>query len=753
MVRSSDTAGKKTKKVGPREPSQKKAPHKKASAEKGRRILVTSALPYVNNVPHLGNIIGCVLSADVFARFCRSRGYETLFVCGTDEHGTTTETKAIEEGVSPREICDKYYAIHKRIYEWFGCSFDAFGRTSKPVHHRITKDIFAALHDNGFIVRATVEQSFCEKCGRFLADRFVEGECPHCGAAGARGDQCDACGKLLTPTELKNPACKLCKSTPIVKKSTHLFLDLGKLQPELEKWVGEASSRGWWPDNARMVTDGWFREGLKPRAITRDLSWGVSVPLKGFEQKVFYVWFDAPIGYISITADARDDWERWWKDKDVELFQFMAKDNIPFHTILFPATLLGTRQTWTMLHHISSTEYLNYEAGKFSKSRNVGVFGNDVMSTGIPADVWRYYLLVNRPEKADTTFLWDDFGEKLNNELAANIGNFVNRVLSFLNRFAESRVPDATLSPDEEAFWNEAREKEQLITGMLEQVRLREALREVMALSKLGNAHFQKSEPWRLLAKEPARAHASLNVLAHLVKDLAILISPFLPVTSQRIFHQLNLSQRTWHDLGALSIEPGHVVGQAEPLFTPIEQGALQELRQRFCGGGAIAGQPAKEGAPSPIEKLLLLTARIEDVKDHPNADKLYVLTVDIGKEKRQLVAGLKSHYTKEQLKGRMLVIVANLKPATLRGVYSQGMLLAAESQGVVEALSPTCGPGVRVGLDGAVPLDIPGEISFEDFKALSLTVEGGVAHLEGKPLTVEGEPLTLEKVHKGVLH
>ena len=718
-----------------------------AQSKKKRRILITSALPYVNNVPHLGNIIGCVLSADVFARFCRSRGYKTLYICGTDEHGTTTETKAIEECLTPKEICDKYYAIHKDIYEWFGCSFDAFGRTSKPIHHRITKAIFKDLQKNGFVLKKTVEQSFCEKCKRFLADRFIEGTCPHCKFEDARGDQCDSCGKLLTPTELKKPRCKLCGSTPKRKKSTHLFINLEKLQPELQAWVKAQAVKGFWSENAKTIAQGWFKEGLKPRAITRDLSWGVSVPVKGFEKKVFYVWFDAPIGYISITADKFKDWEKWWKNKDVELFQFMGKDNIAFHTIFFPGMLIGTKDTWTMLHHIASTEFLNYESGKFSKSRNIGVFGSDAMETGIPSDVWRYYLLINRPERTDTTFTWDDFGEKLNNELVANLGNFVNRLVSFLNRFTESRIPEANISKAEEGFWKEIVKREESITGLLEQVRLKDALKEIMALSKQGNIYFQKSEPWKLIKKDKAKADAALFILANIVKDLAILVEPFLPETSKNMFLQLNLKGRTWDDLGKLSLDFGHEISKAKPLFSVIESDTLAELKARF------SGEFVEETKESQFEKLMLVTARVKEVQDHPDADKLYILTITLGKEKRQLVAGLKGYYTKEELVKKNIIIVANLKPAKLRGVYSQGMLLAAEEDGIVEILSPDCKPGIRVGLEGVVPDTVPGELEFQEFMKIPLAAVKGVAQLGDKPLTIGSKLITLEKVNNGKIH
>ncbi len=404
-----------------------------------KRRLVTSALPYVNNVPHLGNLIQ-VLSADVFSRACRLLGYDTLYVCGTDEYGTATETRAQEEGVSPAELCSRYHEIHRQVYDWFQVSFDKFGRTSTEQQTRIVQQLFKDLDANGYIAEQEIEQLFCDSCSRFLADRFVRGVCPHCGYADARGDQCENCGKLLDPTDLKEPRCSTCGQTPHPKRTKHLYIDLPAIRPKLETWIKKASKEGFWANNAIQMTQAWIRDGLKPRAITRDLKWGIPVPKPGYENKVFYVWFDAPIGYISITAALGEekgfDYADWWKNPDnVDLFQFIGKDNIPFHTVIFPSTLLASGKQWTMLHHMSSTEYLNYEAGKFSKSKGIGVFGTDAMETGIPSDVWRFYIFYNRPEKSDYIFTWNDFLEKINGELIGNLGNLVNRTLAFVARF------------------------------------------------------------------------------------------------------------------------------------------------------------------------------------------------------------------------------------------------------------------------------------------------------------------------------
>ncbi|MCL1817888.1 MAG: methionine--tRNA ligase, partial [Spirochaetaceae bacterium] len=449
-----------------------------------KKRLVTSALPYVNNIPHLGNLIQ-VLSADVFARYCRLAGYETLYICGTDEYGTATETKALEEGITPRELCDRYYAVHSEIYTWFNISFDKFGRTSCPEQTGITQDIFLQLDKNGYITEKTTSQLYCDACARFLADRYVRGLCPHCGYAEARGDQCENCGKLLDPTELKDPRCGTCGASPAMKETKHLYLDLPAIRPELEKWIAKTSEEGFWARNAVRMTEAWIRDGLKERAITRDLKWGIPVPKKGFEDKVFYVWFDACIGYISITASHTSAWEAWWKaPEDVELFQFIGKDNIPFHTVIFPSSLLGSGGKWTMLHHMSSSEYLNYEDGKFSKSKGIGVFGTDARDTGIPADVWRFYIFYNRPETSDYLFTWKDFEEKVNSELIGNLGNLVNRTLTFVSRYYEGRVPEAA---EDSAFWAEAASREARVREHYEKANLREAVREALGLASFGN--------------------------------------------------------------------------------------------------------------------------------------------------------------------------------------------------------------------------------------------------------------------------
>ena len=549
---------------------------------KVKKRLITSALPYVNNVPHLGNLTQ-VLSADVFARFCRSRGYETLYICGTDEYGTASETRAMQEGVSPRELCDKYHEIHKAIYKWFNISFDYFGRTSTEKQTEIVQHIFNKVDEHGYISEREMTQLYCPTCGRFLADRFVNGECPNCHSTDARGDQCDNCGKLLDPTELINPKCSVCGSTPIVKTTKHLFINLPKALPLLKEWMDKASKEGFWANNAIQITNSWIRDGLQERCITRDLKWGIPVPKPGYEDKVFYVWFDAPIGYISITANAVKDWEYWWRDpENTELFQFIGKDNIPFHTVIFPSSLLATGEKWTMLHHMSSTEYLNYEGGKFSKSRGIGVFGNDVEDTGIPADCWRFYMFYNRPEKSDVNFSWSDFQEKVNGELIGNLSNLVNRTLTFVSRFYDGKVPEGGLDEDLVALM---RDKEAQVTDLLEHAEERDALRMVFSLCDDGNRAFQAGEPWKARKEDPEKAARLLRTLCLMIRDVAVMIEPYMPSTAARIFSFFGDRRWTWKDL--MDFDGLESVGGVSLLFSKLDDELVATLKERYSGSQA----------------------------------------------------------------------------------------------------------------------------------------------------------------------
>ncbi|XP_029450451.1 methionine--tRNA ligase, cytoplasmic [Rhinatrema bivittatum] len=567
-----------------------------------KNILITSALPYVNNVPHLGNIIGSVLSADVFARFCRLRGWNTLFVCGTDEYGTATETKAMEEGLTPQEICDKYNLIHTKIYDWFQISFDYFGRTTTTQQTMIAQDIFCRLLDRGFLLMDTVEQLRCEMCQRFLADRFVEGICPFCGYEEARGDQCDKCGKLINAVELKKPQCKICKGSPVIKSSKHLFLDLPKLEERLEKWLEQSLACGDWTANARFITRSWIRDGLKPRCITRDLKWGTPVPLDGFRDKVFYVWFDAPIGYLSITANYTDQWERWWKNPQqvtCSTYQFMAKDNVPFHSVVFPCSQLGAEDNYTLVNHLISTEYLNYEDGKFSKSRGVGVFGDMAQDTGIPADIWRFYLLFVRPEGQDSAFSWNDLMLKNNSELLNNLGNFVNRAGMFVHKYFDGHVPEMKLNREDKKLLGHITSELHQYNQLLEKVRIRDALRCILNVSRLGNQYIQVNEPWKRVKgnqEDRKRAGTVTGLAVNIASLLAVMLHPYMPSISAAIQEQLQAPK----DLNLLvggfvcTLPAGHKIGTVAPLFQKLEAEQIETLRKHF-GGGQVKTEPKPE--------------------------------------------------------------------------------------------------------------------------------------------------------------
>ncbi|XP_029187944.2 methionine--tRNA ligase, cytoplasmic-like isoform X2 [Acropora millepora] len=555
-----------------------------------RNILITSALPYVNNVPHLGNIIGCVLSADVFARYCRLRQYNTLYICGTDEYGTATETKALEEGLSPQQICDKYFKIHKEVYEWFNIKFDYFGRTTTQQQTEIAQDIFWRLYKQDHLVEDTLEQLQCGDCKRFLADRFVEGTCPFCNYEDARGDQCDACGKLINAIELKNPRCKVCGGTPLVRSSKHLFLNLTKLESSLQSWIDKSSSEGTWTTNARHITRGWLQEGLKPRCITRDLKWGTPVPLEGYTDKVFYVWFDAPIGYLSITANYTKEWEKWWKNpQQVTLYQFMAKDNVPFHTVVFPCTLIGADDNYSLLNSISATEYLNYEDDKFSKSRGLGVFGDNAADTGIPADIWRFYLLYMRPENQDSAFSWTDFVLKNNSELLNNFGNFVNRALMFVYNNFDATIPTMDLGEEDKNFIALINRELKSYIDNNERMRMREGLKDVLNMSKLGNQYIQSNKPWVLVKGsevDRSRAGTVLGVATNLSWLLSVVVLPYMPEISEEIQRQLQVTDdgNVLLDYFTPYLQPGHKIGKPSPLFQKIEASIADKFRAKYGG-------------------------------------------------------------------------------------------------------------------------------------------------------------------------
>ncbi|KAJ7593230.1 tRNA synthetases class I (M)-domain-containing protein [Mycena floridula] len=577
-------------------------------------ILITSALPYCNNVPHLGNIIGSILSADVYARYSRTRNRTTLFVCGTDEYGTATETQALKEGITPKELCDKYHALHRETYQWFDIGFDYFGRTSTQWHTEICQEVYRNLGKNGFLEKQNKEQSYCEGCPKFLADRYVEGTCPHCGYDDARGDQCDGCGRTLDALELINPRCLVDKTHKVTTRvSTHSYLKLDAIQPRTEEWLRKTWKAGKWSPNSVMNADGEIvdariKAGLIPTPLTRDLTWGVPVPIDSPEDevlkgKVLYVWYDAPLGYPSITANYTPEWKQWWfNPENVHLYQFMGKDNVYFHTVYFPSTQLADNRNWTTLHHISATEYLNYEGGKFSKSRNRGVFGPAAKETGIPASVWRYYLLSTRPETADAMFSWSECIAANNNVLLNNFGNFVNRALKFISSQYGGVIPESPdqpgpLSPNDQLDSEFIAEVNRLLneyTTAMDAVKLRLGLQIIMHISSAGNNYLQSSGLGKaLMTENPDRCAQVLSRAVNLIYVLSSLIHPFMPATSDSILKQLNAPARAVPNGLSIDILAGHTIGKPEHLFKKIEEEQAENFRKRF---GGVEG--AKEEAP-----------------------------------------------------------------------------------------------------------------------------------------------------------
>ena len=759
------------------------------------RRLITSALPYVNNIPHLGNLIQ-MLSGDVFARFCRNKGYDTLYICGTDEYGTATETKAIEEKKTPRELCDYYYQEHTKIYDWFHINFDKFGRTSNEQCTEITQALFNDLDKAGYIKEHVNKQLFCPKCNMYLADRYVDGTCPKCGSTKARGDQCDDCGSLLDPIDLKDPKCHTCGSTPEVRETKHLYIDLPNLSKNLDAWMAKTSVEGKWSDNAINITKAWIRDGLNERAITRDLKWGIPVPKAGYEDKVFYVWFNAPIGYMSITKQLADelkaegkntfDWKSWWNPSEseeakgkehVELFQFIGKDNIPFHTVIFPSTLLGSPHDWTKLFHMSSTEYMNYEDGKFSKSRGVGVFGTDAIETGIPADAWRFYIFYNRPEKQDFQFTWKDFMEKMNSELIGNLGNLVNRTLLFVNRYFEGKIPDA---PVDEELWAQVRDLEAKITENLEWANLKDAFRQCFEISDICNKKFQAAEPWKTRESDPAACAKLIHNLCYVIKDLMIMMNPYMPQYTQIVMGYLGKSIKEtqvgketkegldWSDLG--NTAGLDKVGPTEVYFKPLDQKTMLAFREKFGGQKSAKGENKEEkkakkskSEPTvlPVDKqadffnanIELTVAKILKVENNPEGEKLYIETLDDGSGTERIIqSGLRMYLKPEELLGKNIIVVSNLAPRTMRGVESRGMLLAGDykdgDKDCVEVLDVSWAkPGTKVVLEGSdVNSAKKAEITGDDFFSVQIHAVNGTVEIAGKKLLACGKPITTTK-------
>ncbi len=660
------------------------------------RYLVTSALPYVNNRPHLGHLVGCILPADVYVRFLKLKGKEVIYICGTDEHGTASEIAAKDAGVSVQEWCDKLHEEHKKDYEWFNIEFTRFGRTSSKTNHEMTQHIFLKLWENGYILEKETEQLYCEHCKMFLPDRYVIGKCPYCGAETHAG-QCDSCGKLVEPTELIDPRCVFCGNTPVVKKTKHLYLDLPKFKEELEQWIG--SKKNWKPNVRNWALS--LISDLKPRPITRDLKWGVKVPLKGYEDKVFYVWFDAPIGYISITREWADEngenWEDWWKNSNTKLIHFIGKDNIPFHTIIFPATLIGTREGFVLPYDVPAMEFLNYEGKKFSKSKGIGVFLKDVRDLPYPPDYWRLALMWMAPETGDTDFTWEGFAQTVN-ELADAYGNLVNRVLVLARKYFDSKIPEpGEFNQEDKKFIEFLKGAPDYVGGELSIPRFREALKRALNVSREVNAYLNAQEPWK--KENENRRNTVLYLALNGVKTASVMLNPFIPEITKEALGLLGVSEFTWDGAGELDLEPGTEVGKPIILVKKVSEKEVEKWKEKFAGKPE-GGKMVNEISYDEFAKLDIRIAKVLKAEEVEGSKKLIRLELDVGElGKRQILAGLKQWYKPEDLEGKLIVILANLKPKKMLGLESQGMLLAAEEGDDLALLVPEnpIKPGTKV--------------------------------------------------------
>lgn len=653
-----------------------------------KRVLVTSALPYANGPVHIGHMAGVYIPADIYVRYLRLKGKDVLFIGGSDEHGVPITIRARKEGVTPQDIVDKYHSIIKKSFEDFGIGFDVYSRTSSETHRKTASEFFRKLYEKGEFEEKTSEQYYDEEAKMFLADRYIMGECPHCGNPNAYGDQCESCGTSLSPTELKNPRSTISGNTPVMKETTHWYLPLNKHEGWLRKWILENHKE--WKSNVYGQCKSWLDMGLQPRAVSRDLDWGVPVPVEGAEGKVLYVWFDAPIGYISNTIEIRpNDWETWWKDESTKLVHFIGKDNIVFHCIVFPA-MLKADGSYILPENVPANEFLNLEGDKISTSRNWAVWLHEYLEE-FPGkqDVLRYVLTANAPETKDNDFTWKDFQARNNNELVAILGNFVNRALVLTQKYADNKVPAlGELTEYDRETLKEFSDVKNSIEQLLETYRFRDALREAMNLARIGNKYLADAEPWKTAKTDMPRTHTILNIALQITANLAIAFEPFLPHSTGKILHFLRAEKFGWERLGSTDLlAVGHPLNESELLFEKIEDEVIEAQVQKLLD--TKKANEASECKAKPIrpniefsdfEKLDIRVGTVLECLKVPKADKLLKFTIADGLENRTIVSGIAQHYAPEELVGKQVCFIANLAPRKLKGIESQGMILSAEN-------------------------------------------------------------------------
>ena len=666
--------------------------------KKFKRYLVTSALPYANGPVHIGHLAGVYIPSDIYTRYLRLRGEDVIHVCGSDEHGVPITIKAKKEGITPQQVVDRYHEIIKNAFAGLGIEFDIYSRTSSDMHTVTASEFFRKMYDEGKFVEQTSEQYYDEEAKMFLADRYITGTCPKCGNERAYGDQCESCGSTLSPDELIEPHSTLSGSIPVKKATTHWYLPLNDYEQMLREWILDGHKE--WKSNVYGQCKSWLDGGLQPRAVSRDLDWGIPVPVEGADGKVLYVWFDAPIGYISATKELTPDWEKYWKSEDTKLVHFIGKDNIVFHCIVFPS-MLKAHGGYILPENVPSNEFLNLEGDKISTSRNWAVWLHEYLEQ-MPGkeDVLRYVLCANAPETKDNDFTWKDYQARNNNELVAVLGNFVNRALVLTQKYYEGVVPACgELTEYDKQTIAELSTIKEALEYNIENYRFREALKEAMNFARIGNKYLADSEPWKLIKTDTERVKTILNIALQITANIATAIEPFMPFSAAKILNMLAVEKFGWDTLGSMElIAAGHTIGKPSLLFEKIEDDVIQQQLDRLEATKAanaaaeVKAEPQKEACTfDDFQKMDIRVSTILAAEKVAKTKKLLKLTVDTGIDQRTIVSGIAEHFTPEELVGQQVLVLVNLQPRELKGILSQGMILMAEdATGALRLVQPS---------------------------------------------------------------
>ena len=651
-----------------------------------KRYLVTSALPYANGPIHIGHLAGVYIPSDIYTRYLRMKGADVLSICGSDEHGVPITLKARTEGVTPQEVVDRYHEMNRKAFEDFGIAFDIYSRTSNSIHHETASEFFLTLYNKGIFTEKTTQQYYDEEAGCFLADRYITGTCPHCSNDNAYGDQCEKCGTSLSPDDLITPRSTISGSQPVLRETLHWYLPLDRYEEWLRKWILDEHKD--WKPNVYGQCKSWLDQGLQPRAVSRDLDWGVPLPIVGTEGKVLYVWFDAPIGYISATREITPEWEKYWKDGETKMVHFIGKDNIVFHCIIFPV-MLKAEGSYILPENVPANEFLNLENDKISTSRNWAVWLHEYLED-FPGkqDVLRYTLTANAPETKDNDFTWKDFQARNNNELVAILGNFINRTLVLTGNYYEGRVPPRGVTDENDSrVLSEVSRIRESVAENLGSYRFREALREAMNLARMGNKYLADSEPWKVIKNDPERVKTIINISLQISANLSIILEPFLPFSMKKLREWLNTGNPEWDQAGNPDLlMPGHTISKPALLFEKIEDVQMEKQMNKLLAtrktneASDVKAQPAKEPVSfDEFSRMDIRTATILEAEKVPKTNKLLKLKIDTGLDVRTIVSGIAEYYEPEDIVGRQISIIANLEPRMIKGIESKGMILMAE--------------------------------------------------------------------------